>query len=173
MEKKILALLLVIICTAPACKWLSNPKVNSEDKVVRLLNVALAEEWLAAYQYWIGAQIIKGALGQQAEAEFIAHYQEELKHAQQLADRIIQLDETPVLNPNEWLKLSPKGYDHPSDFSAKALIGQNIDSEKRAIKRYEEILALVHGKDHATYDMVSGILRDEMEHEQDLERLVE
>ena len=34
-------------------------KISKVDnkKLVDLLNVAFAEEWLAYYQYWIGAQV--------------------------------------------------------------------------------------------------------------------
>jgi bacterioferritin len=28
------------------------------DKLLEMLNAALSEEWLAYYQYWIGAQVM-------------------------------------------------------------------------------------------------------------------
>ncbi|MFC1854465.1 ferritin-like domain-containing protein [Candidatus Dependentiae bacterium] len=173
MKKLILAMALTILAIIPGCKWFSTQEESECSGVVKMLNVALAEEWLAAYQYWIGAQVAKGALGQQASEEFLEHYHEELEHAQKIADRIMQLDGVPVLNPKEWFTLSPHGFDHPTNFDAKKLIEQNIASERRAIKTYNKILTVVHGKDHATYDLVSGILRDEIEHENELERLIE
>ncbi|GEM_PF-2293267 len=30
------------------------------DKLLKLLNAAYASEWLAYYQYWLGAKVIKG-----------------------------------------------------------------------------------------------------------------
>lgn len=32
---------------------------DKKDKILELLNKALADEWYAHYQYWIGAKIIK------------------------------------------------------------------------------------------------------------------
>ncbi len=36
-------------------------KVN-RDELLDILNVAFSEEWLAYYQYWIGAQVAKGPM---------------------------------------------------------------------------------------------------------------
>ena len=37
-------------------------KIASVDveKLIGMLNAALAEEWLAYYQYWIGARLMEG-----------------------------------------------------------------------------------------------------------------
>ncbi len=32
------------------------------DQLIELLNKALADEWLAYYQYWIGAKVAKGPM---------------------------------------------------------------------------------------------------------------
>ena len=32
------------------------------DELLKLLNAAYASEWLAYYQYWLGAKIIKGPM---------------------------------------------------------------------------------------------------------------
>ncbi|NMC41325.1 MAG: ferritin, partial [Bacteroidales bacterium] len=32
------------------------------DELINLLNKALADEWLAYYQYWIGAKVVKGPM---------------------------------------------------------------------------------------------------------------
>ena len=34
----------------------------SVKHIIEVLNKALAEEWLAFYQYWIGATVMKGAM---------------------------------------------------------------------------------------------------------------
>lgn len=76
-------------------------KVN-RGELLNILNVAFSEEWLAYYQYWIGAQVAKGPMRKIIAEEFIEHANEELKHAQWLSDRIIQLGGTPVIDPDEW-----------------------------------------------------------------------
>ena len=37
-------------------------KVSALDikKLIKMLNAALSEEWLAYYQYWIGARLMEG-----------------------------------------------------------------------------------------------------------------
>ena len=63
-------------------------KVN-RGELLNILNVAFSEEWLAYYQYWIGAQVAKGPMRKIIAEEFIEHANEELKHAQWLSDHII------------------------------------------------------------------------------------
>ena len=39
------------------------------DNLVELLNKALADEWLAYYQYWVGAKVAKGPMRGAVTAE--------------------------------------------------------------------------------------------------------
>lgn len=69
------------------------------------MNAALAEEWLAYYQYWVGALVVEGAMRADVQGEFEEHAEEERRHAQLLADRIIELEGVPVLdlsNGSSW-----------------------------------------------------------------------
>ena len=61
-------------------------------------SAALAEEWLAYYQYWVGALVVEGAMRADVQGEFEEHAEEERRHAQLLADRIIELEGVPVLD---------------------------------------------------------------------------
>ena len=76
-------------------------KVDHEE-LLKVLNMAFAEEWLAYYQYWVGAQVAVGPMRTSIVEEFMEHANEELKHAKWLSDRIIQLGGTPVLDPKDW-----------------------------------------------------------------------
>ena len=71
------------------------------DKVIEMLNAAYASEWLAYYQYWLGAKLIKGPMKDAVAAELNLHATEELNHAVLVANRIIQLGGTPLLDPHE------------------------------------------------------------------------
>lgn len=55
-------------------------KVSSVDvdKLLEMLNAALAEEWLAYYQYWIGARLMEGPMRSEVEPELLVHANEEL-----------------------------------------------------------------------------------------------
>lgn len=48
------------------------------------LNAALSEEWLAYYQYWVGALVVEGAMRTGVQSEFEEHAEEERQHAQLL-----------------------------------------------------------------------------------------
>ena len=85
------------------------------DELLKMLNAAYASEWLAYYQYWLGAKLIKGPMKDAVAAELTLHATEELGHATLLAGRIIQLGGTPVIDPKEWFALSPCAYDAPAD----------------------------------------------------------
>jgi bacterioferritin (cytochrome b1) len=71
------------------------------DTLITLLNNALSDEWLAYYQYWTGAKVVKGPMKDAVIAELDLHATEELGHAQLIATRIIQLGGTPVLTPED------------------------------------------------------------------------
>jgi bacterioferritin len=146
-------------------------KVSSVDvdKLLEMLNAALAEEWLAYYQYWIGARLMEGPMRSEVEPELLVHANEELGHAELVAARIIQLGGTPVINPAQWTKLARCSYDEPSDPYIETILEQNLKGERCAIQRYEEIADFTAGKDHATHQMAVQILNDELEHEDDIE----
>jgi bacterioferritin len=139
------------------------------DKLIETLNSLLADEWLAYYQYWIGAKVIKGPMKDEVAAELVTHANEELGHAELLADRITQLGGDPILNPKEWFTLTGCGYDAPTDPFITEILEQNIKGEQCAISSYNALMEFTKDKDIVTYNMALSILQDELEHEQDLE----
>jgi bacterioferritin len=143
------------------------------DKLLNLLNKALSDEWLAYYQYWIGAKVVKGPMKDAVIAELTLHSTEELSHAELLSARIIQLGGTPVLSPEYWFKLSNCGYDEPGDHYVEAILMQNIKGEQCAIRVYSEMLDITREADPVTYNIILTILSQEVEHEEDLSALKE
>ena len=143
------------------------------DELINLLNKALSDEWLAYYQYWIGAKVVKGPMKDAVIAELQLHATEELSHAELLATRIVQLGGTPVLSPSEWLKLTTCGYDSPADPYVEKILEQSIKGEQCAIRVYNELLDITRVADPVTYNIVLTILSDEVEHEEDLPSLKE
>jgi bacterioferritin len=143
-------------------------KVDTKE-LIQMLNGALSEEWLAYYQYWIGARVMEGPMRSEIEPELLVHADQELNHAVMVVDRIVQLGGIPVLNPTEWMKLGRCDYDAPTDPYVEAILEQNLKGERCAIQRYEDIANFTNGKDHATHQMATTILNEELEHEQDIE----
>lgn len=138
------------------------------EQVITLLNKALADEWLAYYQYWIGAQVIEGAMKSAVIEELEEHANDELRHAKMLSERIVQLGGIPILEPKTWYECSNCGYAAPNDFHEKKIVDQNIHGERCAIRVYKELLDLVKSFDSQTHKMIQEVLNDEIEHEQDL-----
>lgn len=136
------------------------------------LNAALSEEWLAFYQYWIGSLVVEGAMRSDVQREFEAHAMEEFKHARELADRIVQLEGVPVLDPQQWSILARCKYSVPLEADVLNLLKQNIAAERCAIVRYEEIASFCNNVDYTTCDIAKRIMADEEEHEQDLQDLL-
>lgn len=143
------------------------------DELIKLLNKALSDEWLAYYQYWVGAKVVKGPMKDAVIAELTLHATEELSHAELLATRIIQLGGVPVLSPQEWMKLTNCGYDAPDDHYVGVILDQNIKGEQCAIKVYSELLDITRVADPVTYNIVLTIISQEVEHEEDLSSLKE
>ena len=133
------------------------------------LNAALSEEWLAFYQYWIGAQIVEGAMRSDVQREFEEHAMEEFNHAKIIADRIVQLEGLPVLDPAQWTALARCKYQVPLNCDVISLLKQNISGERCAVIRYEEIASVTNNIDYTTCDIAKRIMAEEEEHEQDLQ----
>ena len=123
------------------------------QKLTEMLNQALAEEWLAYYQYWVGARVMEGPMRSEIESELLEHADEELEHAGKLITRIIQLGGTPVLSPDPYIE---------------TILEQNLRSERCAIKRYQDIADFTSGIDYTTAKMAVEILEDELDHEEDI-----
>ena len=143
------------------------------EHLLKLLNQAFASEWLAYYQYWLGAKLIKGPMKDAVASELNVHATEELNHAFLLANRIIQLGGTPVLSPQGWSDMSPCKYDPPEDPYVAVLLDQNIAGERCAITAYKGLMDATKDKDMVTYNMALTILEQEVEHEEDLQSLRE
>lgn len=146
--------------------------IKSAD-LIKLLNKAFADEWLAYYQYWTGAKVAKGIPREAVIAELTQHAADELRHAGMVADRIIQLGGTPLLEPKDWYTNTNCHYEAPADPDVRALLEQNIRGEQCAIGVYKKIMDYTKDKDPVTYDIALQILQDEVMHEEDLETIKE
>ena len=105
--------------------------------------------------------------------ELEEHAADEFRHAGMLVDRILQLGGTPLLKPEDWHKATNCGYDAPEDPGVVAALQQNIKGEQCTIEAYRKLLDFTKDKDVVTYYMAFEILKDEVEHGDDLEVLKE
>jgi len=143
------------------------------DELLKVLRKAYSDEWLAYYQYWTGAKIAKGPMKDAVIAELELHATEELNHALLVTERIIQLGGEPVADPRDWFKLTNCAYEAPTDPFVKTLLEQNIRGEQCAISVYNDIMEMTRDKDPVTYNIALQIIEQEVEHEEDLQSLLE
>lgn len=143
------------------------------SKLLEQLNRAFSDEWLAYYQYWLGAKVVKGPMKDAVITELEQHATEELNHALLLTTRIIQLGGTPVSTPQDWYKWTNCGYDAPDDPYVMTILKQNIKGEQCAISTYKKLMDMTASKDPVTYNIILQIIEEEVEHEEDLQALQE
>lgn len=139
------------------------------EELVAVLNSALADEYYAWYQYVAGAPIAYGLFRDEVESQMNEHAKEELKHAEWLSKRIIELNGTPLINPSLWPAVSNCGYIEPSEPRTDILVAQVLKAERCAIEVYQAILEKVKGKDPVTFHIIRKILEEEEDHEQDFQ----
>ena len=158
-------------------KSMENDNLVSEDigsQILRMLEKALCDELLAAYQYWTCYQMSRGKGKSDCDPEFEAHYKEETEHAEKLMLRINELGGSPVSDPKQWEDYAPFGFNPIMSSDVKTMLETTIQAEKKAISYYKEILmSATNETDPTTHKLVKSILEDEEEHLYDLERLLE
>ena len=156
-----------------AQKGISILKGIKADEVIKLLNKAYADEWLAYYQYYIEAKVIKGLMKDAVIAELTQHAADELRHGTMVADRIIQLGGLPLLHPKDWQSWANCAYEAPQNQDVMAILQQAITGEQCAISVYSSLVESTKDKDIVTYNLAAAILADEVMHEEDLQALYE
>ena len=89
------------------------------EAVIKLLNDALATEYVCVLRYYRHYFMAKGMLADAVKAEFLEHAQQEQAHAGKLAERIVQLGGEPDLNPDTLTARSHAEYKEGKDLRDK------------------------------------------------------
>jgi len=141
--------------------------------LIKDLNKAYCDEWLAFYAYWYMAQTVEGK-GYEDMSEFLNKIaKDELEHAQEVANRIIELGGLPTNNPVNLEKNANAPYPGVvKELSNYDKIIKLVEAaEAGAIEVYNKIAKKTFGKDHDTYQLVTHILGEEIAHEEMFENL--
>lgn len=136
------------------------------NDLVRLLNDALATEITCVLRYRRHYFTVDGVTSPAIKAEFLVHANEELAHADKLAERIVQLGGEPDLNPSTLLDRSHADYDESKTLNA--MIKANLIAERVAIETYRQMVQLIGDQDPTTKRILEQILADEEEHADEL-----
>jgi len=141
------------------------------ETVVKLLNEALATEIVCVLRYRRHHFMASGINAESVAAEFLQHSNEEQGHADQIAQRIVQLKGEPNLNPDGLLTRSHAEYNEGA--SLTEMIREDLVAERIAIDSYREMITYFGNDDPTSRRMMEGILAVEEEHADDLVNLLD
>ena len=139
---------------------------GDRETVIKLLNEALATEIVCVLRYKRHYFMAKGINADPIAAEFLQHATEEQGHADQIANRIVQLDGAPNFNPDGLLSRSHSEYVEGQTLID--MIKEDLVAERVAIDSYTEMIRYIGDNDITTRRMLESILAVEEEHADDL-----
>ncbi len=139
--------------------------------VLKILNEALATEIVCVLRYKYHYFMASGINAKSIAQEFLEHADEEQTHADQIAQRITQLDGTPNMSPEGLLTRSHSEYVEGDDLAD--MIKEDLVAERIAIESYGEMIRYIGDDDPTTRRMLEGILAMEEEHAEDLSTMLE
>ncbi len=141
------------------------------ETVVRLLNEALATEIVCVLRYRRHHYMANGIHATAVAAEFMKHSQEEQGHADQIAERIVQLGGAPDFDPAGLSTRSHSEYVAADELAE--MIRENLVAERVAIESYGEIIRYLGEGDPTSRRLMEEILAVEEEHADDMKTLLE
>lgn len=144
---------------------------GERETVVKLLNEALATEIVCVLRYKRHFYMASGLNAEGATAEFLQHANEEQQHADQIAQRIVQLGGEPDFSPGGLVTRSHSEYVEGA--SLIEMIQEDLVAERVAIDSYRELIVYLGNDDPTTRRMMEGILAMEEEHADDLVSLLQ
>jgi bacterioferritin len=146
--------------------YLADKKV-----VIKLLNDALATEYVCVLRYYRHYFMASGMLADSIKAEFLEHAQQEQEHAHKLAERIVQLGGEPDLNPDTLSKRSHAEYKEGQDL--RDMVKEDLIAERIAIDSYREMINYIGDRDTTTKRILESILAQEEEHADEFSDLLD
>jgi len=136
------------------------------DRVISVLNEALATELVCVLRYKRHHFTAKGLNAGPVAAEFLVHATEEQAHADSIALRITQLQGQPNFDPEGLTSRSHSQYDASSGLLD--MIREDLVAERVAIASYSEIIRWLGSNDSTSRRLLEDILAVEEEHADDL-----
>ena len=108
------------------------------ETVIKVLNESLATEIVCVLRYKRHYFMASGIHAESVAAEFLQHANEEQGHADQIAQRIVQLGGAPNFNPEGLLSRSHAEYVEGD--TLLDMIKEDLVAERIAIDSYREII---------------------------------
>ncbi len=139
--------------------------MKSDPEVLRILNDLLTNELTAINQYFIHAKLCKHWGFEKLASKIHAESIDEMKHADQVIERILFLDGIPNLQRYHKLKVGE---------NVREALTSDLDFEYAAIKFLNESAEILRTKgDHGSEELIRNILVGEETHTDWLETQLE
>ena len=173
------------MCTAESLQELIScfSKDISEEGLVRLLNVAVNDEFLAAYNYLASYTLSKTEGKSDFDPEFEQHEKDELEHAHMIINRLREMGKPVLVTP--WRDIAEcgangKGWLQEEDGESTAILLRRYQEELDAVRFYGFILGYIkdlcggdeYEHDTTTQQLIKKIKADEEAHAKDLRDLL-
>jgi bacterioferritin len=142
-----------------------------KQTVIRLLNEALATEIVCTLRYKRHYYTARGMTSAGVAEEFLEHAREEAAHADQIAERIVQLGGAPDFSPDGLASRSHAEYVEGE--SLPEMIREDLVAERIAIESYLDIIQYLGNNDPTTRRLMEEVLAKEEEHAEDLLSLIQ
>ncbi|HXI61152.1 MAG TPA: ferritin-like domain-containing protein [Pyrinomonadaceae bacterium] len=139
--------------------------------VIKVLNEALATEIVCVLRYRRHYFMASGINADSVAAEFLQHSNDEQGHADQIAQRIVQLGGEPNFSPEGLLTRSHAEYVEGETLTD--MIKEDLVAERIAIDSYRDIIQYLGNDDPTSRRLMETILAVEEEHADDLVNLLE
>jgi bacterioferritin len=140
------------------------------QRVIEVLNEILATELVCVLRYKRHYYTAEGVHGPVVAAEFLEHANDEQRHADLAAERIVQLGGAPDFNPNVLAARSHTEYTTGTDILD--MLREDLVAERVAVSTYAEIARWLGDGDPTTRRLVEQLLAEEEEHADDLRSLM-
>ncbi len=139
--------------------------------VLKLLNDSLATEIVCVLRYRRHYFMAKGIHSKGIADEFLAHSNEEQGHADQLAERIVQLGGEPNFSPEGLTSRSHAEYVEGA--TLLDMVKEDLIAERIAIDSYRDFIQYLDDQDPTTRRMLESILAMEEQHADELADLLQ
>ena len=149
----------------------SETYVGDVARTIEILQTVLATELVCMLRYTQHAIVATGLASEGVKAEFLQHANDEQGHADQLSERITQLNGTPDLNPEGLATRSHSQYETSDDLAT--MIKEDLVAERIAIDTYGEIVRWLGEKDPTSRRLMESLLEKEEEHANDMNDLLQ
>jgi bacterioferritin len=142
------------------------------DGTIAMLHKAYAFEMSTFHYFQFIANNIEG-LGVLHQGFFEERAKEELGHAKEVNERLMQLGTNSTDDPARWEQESGIGRLEPKRYlSLRSAMEKALEFERMAIGLYNDLANATKDKDHGTYQLALGLLKDELEDEQTMEDIL-